>query len=465
MRYFLILAILLFGATVFAQNKTVTIEPETASSPGGTYSDLSFNASDTINESETYWILYNCEKKYHQMQNVWIDIDSVSGGPGVTITLKGRVFDSDSWTTIGTPVVWAGTVDTTFLYSNTTANAYRFYRLEFVADATDQQSLIADVKFKTWLTGGDLSTASLSLSGNLVVTGTSTLTGAVTANGGITLGAGDDLIGSATSDITINTDKFTVAGATGDVIVGNDLDVVGDLTAGTIASDAGITATSGVDLGTSQALVGTTSLTIGAGTQTVAVNSSDWDIGATGDMTGIGAITSDGIITAGAGITNPTESTHIWATGGSVALATSGTDVACSDGARYWTEIMIPNNVTLTGISYLVGSVGGTDSVVVQLCNSAGVEVATSRDVGAAADIVGTAAEFQSVDFDTPYAATAGVYYVAVQFNGTTAKFRTYPIAGSPFVAATAAGTYGTKADITPGTTFTADKGPIFITY
>lgn len=64
-------------------------------------------------------------------------------------------------------------------------------------------------------------------SDNLVVDGTSTLTGAVTANGGITLGAGDDLIGSATSDITMNTDKFTVAGATGNTVIAGTLGVTG----------------------------------------------------------------------------------------------------------------------------------------------------------------------------------------------------------------------------------------------
>jgi len=53
-----------------------------------------------------------------------------------------------------------------------------------------------------------------------------------------TLGAGADLIGSSTSDITINTDKFTVAGASGNTVVGGTLQVdgnatIGDGTAGT----------------------------------------------------------------------------------------------------------------------------------------------------------------------------------------------------------------------------------------
>jgi hypothetical protein len=47
---------------------------------------------------------------------------------------------------------------------------------------------------------------------------------------------------------------------------------------------------------------GTGALTLGNGTGTAAMNSSDWDISTTGAMTGIGAITMDGKLTAGAAI-------------------------------------------------------------------------------------------------------------------------------------------------------------------
>ena len=47
------------------------------------------------------------------------------------------------------------------------------------------------------------------------------------SNADITLGAGDDLVGSATSDILINTNKFTVAGATGNTLVGGTFDIQG----------------------------------------------------------------------------------------------------------------------------------------------------------------------------------------------------------------------------------------------
>ncbi len=50
--------------------------------------------------------------------------------------------------------------------------------------------------------------------------------------GGISLLAGKDLIGSATSDITMNTDKFTVAGDTGNTVVAGTLGVTGIATLG-----------------------------------------------------------------------------------------------------------------------------------------------------------------------------------------------------------------------------------------
>lgn len=75
---------------------------------------------------------------------------------------------------------------------------------------------------------------------------------------------------------------------------------------GTVILDGSVTASAGVNLGTSQALVGTTAVTIGDNGQTIAINSSDWDISTTGAMTGIGAITSDGTI-AGNNVTTATQ--------------------------------------------------------------------------------------------------------------------------------------------------------------
>lgn len=166
------------------------------------------------------------------------------------------------------------------------------------------------------------------------------------------------------------------------------------------------------------------------------------------------------------GIVFATMSSVIWSAGGAVALATSGTDQAPTSGPRQWVEVQVPYNVTVTGIGILIGSVGGTDSLVVELFDSAGTRVATSltSDTGPAV-LVATTAEFQQVAFTSTYLAVAGTYYISMQMNGTTARLRTFPIPNSPFVANTAAGTFKTAASITPTTTFVAGEGPISFLY
>lgn len=72
----------------------------------------------------------------------------------------------------------------------------------------------------------------MSSAGNLFSSGGLTVTGASTFNGSATLGAGDDLIGSSTSDIIFNTNKFTVAGDTGNTVIAGTLGVTGKATLG-----------------------------------------------------------------------------------------------------------------------------------------------------------------------------------------------------------------------------------------
>ena len=66
----------------------------------------------------------------------------------------------------------------------------------------------------------------------------------ILANAAITLGANADLVGSATSQILMNTDKFTVDGATGNTAVGGTLDIQGTIpVVGTLDDDTMATAT------------------------------------------------------------------------------------------------------------------------------------------------------------------------------------------------------------------------------
>lgn len=146
--------------------------------------------------------------------------------------------------------------------------------------------------------------------------------------------------------------------------------------------------------------------------------------------------------------------------------ATSGTDTACTNGTGYCGAVRITRNCTVTGIQYLVGSVGGTDKVIVSLHDSTGALLANSALAGTT---VGTAAQAQQVAFTGTYAAVGpGLYFVCVTFNGTTAKFRTVPAycnVGNGAIGNSVTQTFGTAATFTAPTTFTADKVPVASLY
>lgn len=140
-----------------------------------------------------------------------------------------------------------------------------------------------DVKVNTNKFTVAAATGNTVVAGTLGVTGASTFTAGITANGGVTLGVGDDLIGSATSDITINTNKFTVAGATGNTVVAGTLGVTGAITATAL-----ITANAGVTLGAGDDLIGsaTSDITFNTNKFTVAGASGNTLVGGTLDVVG-----------------------------------------------------------------------------------------------------------------------------------------------------------------------------------
>jgi len=183
----------------------------------------------------------------------------------------------------------------------------------------------------------------------------------------------------------------------------------------------------------------------------------------TGGSTASGTLGVTGVTTPTGGIAQISANSIFWGGGIGPTLATMGNDTACDDGSRWVTEVFIPNNVTLTGIAYLIGSVGGTDKVIVELKDSTGASLATSATAGAT---VGTAANIQSVAFTSTFNAVGPAsFFLVCQFDGTTAKLRTHTIPGLPFATDKISGTFGTTAAITAPTTYTANEGPVLSTY
>lgn len=142
----------------------------------------------------------------------------------------------------------------------------------------------------------------------------------------------------------------------------------------------------------------------------------------------------------------------------------TGTDTAFADAAQFVTSIFLPVNKTLTGASFLVGSVGGTDLAYAVLYNAAGSVVAQTATAGAT---VGTAATVQQIAFETTYAATGpAMYYVGVSADGNTAKLRTVPANLSfGIFGGQVSQTHGVVAAITAPTNFTAGKAPYVYVY
>jgi hypothetical protein len=146
--------------------------------------------------------------------------------------------------------------------------------------------------------------------------------------------------------------------------------------------------------------------------------------------------------------------------------ATSGTNTTPADGTHFVTSLFIPVNKTLTGVGYLIGTVGGTDKVYAALYDASGALLANSSVTSGGAT-VGTAAEIQTLAFTATYAAVGpAMYYVGISMNGNTARLRTVPaFCQAGIYAGSVSQTHGTVAAITEPVTFTADKAPIVFVY
>lgn len=177
---------------------------------------------------------------------------------------------------------------------------------------------------------------------------------------------------------------------------------------------------------------------------------------------GAAQLITDGSLQATTGIVPTTAvSVNNYVAGQAPATSTQGTDTTPVSGTIFFGQVFIPANVTLTGISYLIGTVGGTNSVIVGLYNNAGTLVKNSALGGT---VVGTLATMQRVPFTSSYAATGpAMYWVSVSMNGTTARLRTHTF--GDHAAGSATGVFGTLGAVVPVTSFTANTAPYAMTY
>jgi hypothetical protein len=252
------------------------------------------------------------------------------------------------------------------------------------------------------------------------------------------------------SDIVVysdtgSTQKFLVDGATGNVTVAGGLSVTGGVTgtnvlttgdqtvAGVKTFTSAVTGTGGatitgaaVNLNASSNFAtnintGTTNaaLTLGGGSGTVAVNSSDWDISTAGVMTGIGAITTDGLATLALGATisgattaineNSNFATNINTGSSSGALTLGGGSGTVAINSSDWD---ISTTGAMTGIGSIAadGAIYGLKPVLTKDANYP----VTAADSGAS--IKNTS--IVSATFTLP-AAAAGLNYCFYNYSGS----------------------------------------------
>lgn len=138
-------------------------------------------------------------------------------------------------------------------------------------------------------------------------------------------------------------------------------------------------------------------------------------------------------------------------------VSTAGTDATPAVTETYLAEIYVPTGMTITGVALFNGSaVGG--NVTIGILDAAG-------------NLLGKSASTAQANTDTyqlvPLALTltAGTYYVAAQFDSTSARFNTHVF--GIFGAGKLTGqTYGTMpSGSTMPTTFTTGLGPIASLY
>lgn len=149
-----------------------------------------------------------------------------------------------------------------------------------------------------------------------------------------------------------------------------------------------------------------------------------------------------------------------FAVGGPPASGTHGNNTTMVAGTTYWTQLFLDCNLTLTGVTALIGGTGGTDKWIVALYSSTGVLLANSALAGVT---VGTANNIQNIPFTATYAAVGPAYYfIALQSNGTTAKFQSYTTPGSAFITGSATGTFATLINpLTVGSSYNNNVGPV----
>ncbi len=152
---------------------------------------------------------------------------------------------------------------------------------------------------------------------------------------------------------------------------------------------------------------------------------------------------------------------------GFTAYTSAGTSTAKAANTMYCTEFDVPYSKYVTGLGVMNGATATTDKEIAVLYDSSGNLLANSAVAGALASGAST---YQKRAFTSPYYVVGPAqYFACVQGDsGTTATLNLIVTGTSDYLLTQSYGsqTFATiPATITPPTTFTTAKGPLFFMY
>lgn len=178
-------------------------------------------------------------------------------------------------------------------------------------------------------------------------------------------------------------------------------------------------------------------------------------------------------ISSGGGGGQPASTTTVWFSQVLVNNVSGSVEIVA--GTKYWIELMIPFDITATGIAWEPTGYGNTENdpaeIIVELHDTNGVLVANSSLSGTTVPYNTNPSSFYKVPFTSPYAASAGRYFVVLQFNVNYSpdtldlKFAADGLQAAPYIAGSATGSFGSGGNITPGTSYTIQVGALCSTY
>jgi hypothetical protein len=221
----------------------IAVKATVVTFPMKTANSITINTDYTLTNTIADTFVFNAPRTYPATQAYEINIDSTSGDhTNVAVSLYGKIYDTDSWTQIGSTVNWKQynpDHDTTILIHNTTANTYNYYMVKVLGTGTGV-STIDIQKMKIWSTAlsdgvATLSNGSFAGIVNLVGIGDVTMTGGdFTGANGNSIDVGEatdgtiifsrDDAGAVTltsADNNANADLIIAAGGTGDLTLGD----------------------------------------------------------------------------------------------------------------------------------------------------------------------------------------------------------------------------------------------------